>query len=660
MLGNLFVATMILATGIVMTWWSAREAASKFSLEPYYKRYLSYQRALGDALATSIEFVARDEELRRALTAGNDEAARPVIARAQEILHKSFHPEILAVVDRHGDCTATQSSAVRPEQAAEMLVFSHLRQGISVRGQTLLHEGHAYHVAGVPVRNATGEVVGGVLLGVDLSRWLTEFQQQTDEVRDRQVRLAIYDKDSLLSISDESYQHHLEQAWRSTERHLEMGEGADRHEMEIYKHDVDGYSGLTHGTVGSLVLVQRRTEVEEVMRRILGIVGVGGTAAWVWALAVSFFVGRRLTRPIHQFIDATSEIAQGHGDLTRRFSVRSSDELGELARNLNRLFDNLQKLAGEVQQASFQVGASSAQISAASKQMLEGAKDQAVKIEGSTAAVTELSASIQQVAQNAVEATKVASASGDAAQQAIERMGEIRRTVEEAADKIRQLGESVKRVGNIVEVIRQISEQTSLLALNASIEAAHAGEQGRGFAVVADEVSSLARRVGQSAKDIEDLIATIKDQTGEAVRSMEGGTTEVEGGTSLVTGTLKNLQQIAQVISDTARQVQEQAVVSDEIARNMDAVQKIAGEVLGASEEAVIQGEQLHALAHQLEHSVRGFKVERGAGDGARPSDGATPADRGVPRLPGDDPVRPRLEARTGGGRDKPGRSAQG
>ena len=167
--------------------------------------------------------------------------------------------------------------------------------------------------------------------------------------------------------------------------------------------------------------------------------------------------------------------------------------------------------------------------------MLDGAKEQAVKIESSTAAVTELSSSIQQVAENAIEATKAAQQTGVAVQ-AADRPPEQdpHAPSRSAAERILELGESGKRIGNIVEVIRQISEQTTLLALNASIEAAHAGEQGRGFAVVADEVSSLAKRVGQSAKDIEDLIATIRDQTAEAVRVMQDGTREVEEGTSLV------------------------------------------------------------------------------------------------------------------------------
>jgi methyl-accepting chemotaxis protein len=280
---------------------------------------------------------------------------------------------------------------------------------------------------------------------------------------------------------------------------------------------------------------------------------------------------------------------------------------------LNQLFAKLHTLASEVQGASFQVGASSAEISAASKQMLSGAKDQAARIEESTAAVTELSSSIQTVAENAMQATKVTKESGESLATGIKQLGETAQIIEDTAAKIQELGQSGKRIGTIVEVIRQISEQTSLLALNASIEAAHAGEQGRGFAVVADEVSQLAKRVGQSAKDIEALIGTITEQTAEAVSSMQAVTRvfgeQVRGASHMQ----ESLQQIIAVTQDTARSVQEQAVVSDEIARNMDAVQKIAQEMLGSSEEAVVQGEQLHALAVKLEELVREFRIEEGA-----------------------------------------------
>ncbi len=135
--------------------------------------------------------------------------------------------------------------------------------------------------------------------------------------------------------------------------------------------------------------------------------------------------------------------------------------------------------------------------------------------------------------------------------------------------------------------------------------------------------------MGQSAKDIEGLIAAITEQTAEAVHSMQNVTRAFTEHTSGTAEMQAALRQIVEVIQDTARSVQEQAVVSDEIARNMDAVQKIAHEVLSSSEEAVVQGEGLHELALRLEQLVRGFRVEReghGNGDARALPRGTSPA----------------------------------
>jgi methyl-accepting chemotaxis protein len=532
----------------------------------------------------------------------------------------AMRPEIFIVFDRSGNpIFVPPSSPVNDEDLANLEAVTKVRQGTSYFNKLMLHDNQAYVVAGVPIhrfaQNQT-EVVGGIVVGVALARYFGEYKRDSDDVEKDQLRLTLVRGDDVVSsaFTEDKYDQLVEAL--HPDKLLRVKDGPDTISVidfdgqtwDFYSEQVAGYVGPdVSSNLGSIYLMKTRAGLREPQGYLFGaLTGIG------LAIVIATLLAAWITRPINTFIHATAEISQGAGDLTRRIDVKSNDELGDLAHNLNRVFDNLQVLASDVQNASFQVGASSAQISAASKQMLEGAKEQAVKIEGSTAAATELSTSIQQVAQNATEATKFARQSNEQMAQAIESINHIRHTVDEAAEKIRDLGESGKRIGNIVEVIRQISEQTSLLALNASIEAAHAGEQGRGFAVVADEVSSLAKRVGQSAKDIEDLIATIKDQTAEAVTTMQNGTREVEGGTQLVTGTLGDLKRILDVIQDTARAVQEQAVVSDEIARNMDVVQKIANEVLASSEEAVIQGEQLHGLAHHLEESVRGFNLDSG------------------------------------------------
>jgi methyl-accepting chemotaxis protein len=649
------VAVGVLAVAAVESYYAHIPASRGRFMRKHYNRFDEYRRGLGRALAANASFVAQAPTLVDELS-GNDQedveqamqtvadgqanAARSIgeaVADSQgqtpgtsaydrfvASVRRTLDPDLVFAFDRRGDVLG--EADLHGTDLAQSRLFTDVVGGMTVVSELWLVGPHVYQVSAAPVRDSDADVVGGVVLGQRIERYMQDYQGQSDANVSKQHRPVLVTTDGRIAatvfpadtteaftpaLDPENYRQEPEGPDDTVPVIVVPGLGEDGGEAmyDFWSEEVRGYSGGEYGTLGTMFLLRTRNfKANQLEERI------GETQAlFLIVLVIAIFIGVGLswliTRRINRYVAATDDLAQGQGDLTRRLESGGRDELGRLAKNLNAVFGYIHDLAANVQSSAFQVGASSAEISAASKQMLEGAQEQARKTESSSAAVTELSASIQQVAENAMEATRVARSSGEAVQDAIGRMNEIRTTVEEAAARIQELGESGKRIGNIVEVIRQISDQTTLLALNAAIEAAHAGEQGRGFAVVADEVSGLAKRVGQSARDIEDLIATIKEQTAEAVSAMELGTSEVEAGTGLVTNTLTDLQTLVGVVEDTAAAVQEQAVASDEIARNMDVVQRIAQDVLGASEEAVSQGEHLHRLAFNLEESVKGFKI---------------------------------------------------
>ena len=676
MIGCFALAALLIIGGTFVVKSETRLRNRGAYLAKHLRRYHGYEERVGRGMTGTLEIMAADPQLRRALAsavpgpapavpAGGDlplsenrTAADPAAMRSGAALAEAMaarlaskngiQPDLFAVFTARGDLVwAAPGTPIRSGDLAELAPVERVRAGSVFAHRPMLIDNVLYQVSAMPVKGASDDaVVGGVLAGVKLQRYFEEFAGQSDEVPDSQMRpLFLVGQDVLAAAFAPDLWGELgRQLQQDKWVRVEVGDDVrdvvrtKAGDLDFYSEDLEGWKGGEKGTIGKLFILRGRTTVVDPANKIPWLeVGIGAALSILIASLMAFWI----TRPIKQFVKQSRDLLEGGADLTQRIVVNSRDETADLAENINQVFTRLQRLASEVQSASFHVGASSAEISAASKQMLAGLKDQTLKIEGSTAAVTELSASIQTVAGNAAQATGVAERSNVAVTSAVQRMQQIRGSVEEAAERMRELGESSKRIGNIVEVIRQISEQTSLLALNASIEAAHAGEQGRGFAVVADEVSSLARRVGQSAKDIEVLIQTIKEQTGAAMSSMDVGTREVENGTHLVTTTLTDLTQLISVVRETAHAVQEQAVVSDEIARNMDAVQRIAGEVLTGSEESVVQAERLHELAFALEESIGGFNLEGSPMDEAsarsprpRAGNGAQRTERALPRRP--------------------------
>jgi methyl-accepting chemotaxis protein len=630
------------------------------------RRLHGYTERVGRGMTGQVELLANDIELHRAFAPvvppadpKQEPAPRPdpAVRAAQMNEHmmgkNGLKPELFALFTPGNKLIyKSQTTPFNETDLSELAVVEKVRGGSVFAHNIHVFGGVPYQVSGVPIRIGE-QVVAGLIVGVKLERYFAEWSEQTDDDPVTRMRPILIDGSTVLAAAwpaerradlaralqpDKIVRVKVGDDERDVARlpTSEAGDKTTSGDFDFFAEELEGYKKNDSGNIGKIYMVRSRANVANPASTPWEAIVVGVGAS----LAIAFLMGFWVTRPIKQMVKQSRDLLAGDTDLTQRIEVSSRDETYDLAENINQVFARVHSLATGVQSAAFQVGASSAEISAASRQMLSGLKDQTLKVESSTTAVTELSASIQQVAGNAQQATEVAEQSSTAVNAAVRRMDQIRAAVDDAAAKMRELGESSKRIGNIVEVIRQISEQTSMLALNASIEAAHAGEQGRGFAVVADEVSSLARRVGQSAKDIEALIQTVKEQTQAAIASMEVGTREVLGGSELVTSTLTGLGMLITVVKDTATAVHEQAVVSDEIARNMDAVRGLAGEALHGSEESVVQAERLHELAFELEESIGGFNLDGskvGAKRAVRPAPpqvGSGPVQRALPGKP--------------------------
>lgn len=126
-----------------------------------------------------------------------------------------------------------------------------------------------------------------------------------------------------------------------------------------------------------------------------------------------------------------------------------------------------------------------------------------------------------------------ASQGADIVQQAVRGMQEVESVARETSDVISQLGRCSQEIGTIVESIRKISSQTNLLAINASIEAAHAGEHGKGFSVVASEVRILAESSRKAATEIEHMTKTIQNGVMAAIKGMGVCVEQAGGGVTL-------------------------------------------------------------------------------------------------------------------------------
>ncbi|MBI5186941.1 MAG: methyl-accepting chemotaxis protein [Nitrospinae bacterium] len=380
--------------------------------------------------------------------------------------------------------------------------------------------------------------------------------------------------------------------------------------------------GSEHGIRGVLRISTPILEVQEKIsktRRNSIIIAFLVTVATF--LLIGWLVRRRATEPVTLLMGAIQEIATGN--LTQKIDFESRDEIGRLAENVNKMVADMNQALTQVVSTSGKVSNSIVDLAESSNRILDGSREQSNKTGQVAAAMEEMSATVNEVAQNASNvagaaknATSVAMEGGEIVRKTIEGMEKISRTVENSSAIMKGLGKSSEKIGDIVKVIDDIADQTNLLALNAAIEAARAGEQGRGFAVVADEVRKLAERTTTATKEIAQMINEIQKETYNAVNAMAEGTDQVQDGTDLARKAGSSLEEIvsavnkvSDMISQIATAVEQQSAATEEITNNIATISKVSEEAEKKAEQSSNTCKEVEALAQELKKSVAKFKL---------------------------------------------------
>ncbi|MBX3352814.1 MAG: HAMP domain-containing protein [Phycisphaeraceae bacterium] len=316
--------------------------------------------------------------------------------------------------------------------------------------------------------------------------------------------------------------------------------------------------------------------------------------ALLTATFVSVLLIRVVTRGVSRVLSVLQSVAAG--DLTREaLKLKSSDEIGELARATDSMNESLKQIMADVSTSAGGVASAATEIAASNEEMSAGLAEQADQVSQVSAATEEMSATSQEVANKSTEGKGVV-------EQTISRIEEIASEVRASAAAVNSLGQKSEEIGQIISVINDIADQTNLLALNAAIEAARAGEHGRGFAVVADEVRQLAERTTKATEQVGQSIREIQQETTGAVQRMEGGTEKVAAG-------VEYAKQAGDALSSIVTAAEQQSSATIEIAQSVEQINSVALQSREGAAQAAAAAAQLSAEAEKLQSLVKKFKV---------------------------------------------------
>ena len=352
-------------------------------------------------------------------------------------------------------------------------------------------------------------------------------------------------------------------------------------------------------------------------------------------MVFAFLNVRSIVRRLDSVRDFSDDF--GQGNLTAVAAIAGSDELGQIGGTLDKMAGNLRGVLGAINGSTSELHNASSEMQTMAEEFASRSQQVSGRSESVAAAAEEMSVNMNTVAaaveQTAINVSFVSDSVGETADTitGINQDTDRARTISKhavdksklASERVNELGEAAQQIGKVTETINEISEQTNLLALNATIEAARAGEAGKGFAVVANEIKELAQQTAGATEDIRQKIESIQSSTVLTVKEIQDIADIVEDVNGIVNGIATaleeqagstkeitlNLKQASEGIREVTSNVAQSSVVAGEVASDIATVNAESGGIDKTSKEFKERIEHLYSMASHLNEQIKKFTI---------------------------------------------------
>ncbi|MFC7058247.1 methyl-accepting chemotaxis protein [Halovenus salina] len=336
-----------------------------------------------------------------------------------------------------------------------------------------------------------------------------------------------------------------------------------------------------------------------------------------------------INEQIEASADSYSDVMRkaANGNLTVRMEPDNDNEaMAAIARDFNAMLKEFEATIQEittfatevatesedVTNSSEEIRVASEDVSQAIQEISDGAMEQSDELQAVTAEMNDLSATIEEIAASSDQVASVAEETAETgrkgredAQAAIDGMETIRAESQRAVEEIAQLEDQVQQVDDLIARMADIAEQTSILALNANIEAARAsGDGGDGFGVVANEVKALSEDAKEAADEVERRLESIRGQTQESAEAVQTASGHVDEHTESVENAAAAFSEVAEYAAETSDGIAEISAAADEQATSTERVVAMVDEVASIAERTTTQAENTAATAEQQAASM--------------------------------------------------------